>query len=80
MFHSQISMNQQSTFYFLACLEILGIRKEGLFSPQVRQAGEDLRKVLNERYEAVRTGLHELVAIEVDQLVRINPVCWIKTS
>ena len=26
--------------------------QEGLFSSQVRQAGEDLRKVLNERYEA----------------------------
>lgn len=35
----------------IVCNTIDSINKEGLFSSQVRQAGEDLRKVLNERYE-----------------------------
>jgi len=35
----------------IVCQTIDSINKEGLFSPQVRQAGDDLAKVLNERYE-----------------------------
>mmetsp|Transcript_12224 Transcript_12224/g.23098 ORF Transcript_12224/g.23098 Transcript_12224/m.23098 type:complete len:609 (+) Transcript_12224:70-1896(+) len=35
----------------IVCKTIDSINKEGLFSPQVRQAGDDLRTVLNERYE-----------------------------
>lgn len=35
----------------IVCNTIDSINKEGLFSSQVRQAGEDLRKVLNERYD-----------------------------
>mmetsp|Transcript_65832 Transcript_65832/g.154076 ORF Transcript_65832/g.154076 Transcript_65832/m.154076 type:complete len:604 (-) Transcript_65832:68-1879(-) len=35
----------------IVCKTIDSINKEGLFSPQVRAAGDDLRKVLNERYE-----------------------------
>ncbi|CAE7715598.1 unnamed protein product, partial [Symbiodinium pilosum] len=35
----------------IVCKTIDSINKDGLFSPQVRQAGDDLRSVLNERYE-----------------------------
>eukprot|EP00931_Biecheleriopsis_adriatica_P102496 TRINITY_DN7745_c0_g1_i1.p1 TRINITY_DN7745_c0_g1~~TRINITY_DN7745_c0_g1_i1.p1 ORF type:complete len:638 (+),score=148.76 TRINITY_DN7745_c0_g1_i1:62-1915(+) len=35
----------------IVCNTIDSINKEGLFSSQVRQAGDDLRTVLNERYE-----------------------------
>lgn len=35
----------------IVCRTIDSINKEGLFSPQVRQAGDDLREVLNERYK-----------------------------
>ncbi|CAJ1407005.1 unnamed protein product [Effrenium voratum] len=35
----------------IVCKTISSINKEGLFSSQVRQAGDDLRQVLNERYQ-----------------------------
>lgn len=35
----------------IVCQTIDAINKEGLFSPQVRQAGDDLREVLNARYK-----------------------------
>lgn len=35
----------------IVCTTIDSINKEGLFAPQVKQAGEDLRKVLDDRYK-----------------------------
>ena len=46
-------MSERPDFRKVTWLYILTVTaaQEGLFSSQVRQAGEDLRKVLNERYE-----------------------------